>query len=205
VNPEFVRDLWITHTKLGDLLLQTGNLSLAEAHYGIALRFTEMRRTSENEENSEILRARATMLERLGTAMAARNADAAERLYRDCLALRRRTYRGDPSSLEYARDLLVILARLGELGVPDSVSHLQEAFDLSKYLHGLSPGNLDITRDLAVTSWRLAYILFKGDLSSAAVWKACADAMRELNASDVVSRTNLQVVAEDLKKNGYDF
>ncbi len=197
-EPNWQRDLSISHNKLGDIALSQGKLDEAARRFAAGLAVAESLAAADPG-NTQWQRYLSISHNRLGdVAVAQGKLDEAARRYASGLAVAESLAAADPGNTQWQRDLSISHNKLGNVAVAQG--KLDEA--ARRYAAGLAvreslaeadPGNTQWQRDLFVSHWNLADLAEKQSDSATARrhWQAAHDVL------DGIDRRGLHISPED--------
>ena len=197
-NPQWQRDLSISHNRLGDVAIAKGDLAEAARRYAAGLAIAE-KLAAADPGNTQWLRDLSISYERLGNVDVAQgNLDEATRRYAAGLVVREKLAAADPGNTEWRRDLFISHQKLGEVALAtgdlaEAARRYAAGHAIAEKFAATDPGNTAWQRDLSISHDRLGDVArAKDDLAEAARRYAAGLAIAEkLAAADPVN-TELQ-------------
>ncbi|OPY55900.1 MAG: lipoprotein NlpI [Pelotomaculum sp. PtaU1.Bin035] len=155
-SANYARDLSVSYDKLGDLLLQLGELTQARDYYQESLALCEeLRRWVPD--SAQYARDLSVSYERLGDLyLQLGELTRARDYYQEVLAIFEELRRRAPDSAKYARDLSVSYNNLGDLylqlgELTRARDYYQEGLALREELRRRAPDSAEYARDLSVS------------------------------------------------------
>ena len=170
---EALRDLSVSHEKMGDLLLRLGETREARTHYEAALQLDQKLHDLQPE-GLEALRDLSISHEKMGDLLLRLGETREARThYEGALQLRLQLRDLQPESLEALRDLSFSHNKMGDLllrlgATREARPHYESALQLRLRLHDLQPESLEALRDLSVSHERMGDCLLADNAYTAA-------------------------------------
>jgi tetratricopeptide (TPR) repeat protein len=190
-NAEYQRDLSVSHEKLGDLAIATGDTTTATQHYQASLTIAE-RLTAADLGNAEYQRGLSISHNKLGDlAIATGDTTTATQHYQASLTIRQRLAAADPDNAQYQRDLSVSHDNLGDLAIATgdtttATQHYQASLTIAERLAAADPDNAQYQRDLSISHNKLGNLaIATGDTTTATQhYQASLTIRQRLTAAD---------------------
>ena len=157
------RDVAISMSRLGDALVEAGDLSNAISRFEQSLTISE-RLAEQNPTSAEALRDVAVSLNRLGDAQVEQGEiDQALSQFQMGLKISQRLAEQSPSNAQAQRDVWISLNRIGDIRVKagdiaSATAHFETGHQISQRLADFNPGNIEAQRDLIVSCAKLGEV-----------------------------------------------
>ena len=172
-NAGWLRDLSVSHNKVGDVLKAQGDLAGALKAYRDSLAIAE-RLSQSDPSNAGWLRDLSVSHNKVGDVLKAQGDLAgALKAYRDSLAIAERLSQSDPSNAGWLRDLSVSHDRIGDVllaqgDLAGALKAYRDSLAIRERLSQSDPSNAGWLRDLSVSHDKVGDVLkAQGDLAGA--------------------------------------
>jgi tetratricopeptide (TPR) repeat protein len=158
------RDLSVSYNKLGDVLVDQGNLPEALKTFRDGLAIAE-RLAQADPGNAGWQRDLSVSLERVGDVLVAQgNLPEALKTFGDGLVIRERLAQSDPGNAGWQRDLSVSYNKLGDVlvahgNLPEALKTFRGGLAIAERLAQADPGNAGWQRDLSVSYNKIGDVL----------------------------------------------
>ncbi len=187
----FLKDLSVSHIKIGEVLRLKGDLSGALVEYRASFEIAQ-RLAEQGFENASWQRDLSVSQEKIGDVLSAQgNLAGALQVHRASFEIRKRLADKDPSNVSWQRDLSVSHSRIGDVlraqgDLDGALREYRADFEVAQRLADQDPGNASWQLDLSISHSRIGEVLSaQGDLDGALVeFRAYFEIAQRLAALD---------------------